>query len=155
MTRPIISDSRPSISSNRSQRKEVDFEAALLNPSKTLFISSSPNLDDDQPVFPSADTDAPDPIEKRSFEQDYNGGGATPVKGVGSPAIIPPTPSTPGHDSRRDSMASSDSAAKRLSKLKPLKALGMDGESVVAIAVLMVRGGSYGGQGFWSETLDF
>jgi hypothetical protein len=128
MTRPVVIDSRPSISSNRSQRREVDFEAALLNPTQTLFISSSPNLDDDSPIFTHPEPDAPDPINKRSFEQDFNGGGATPVKIVGLPAVIPPTPSTPGSNSRRDSMQSSDSAAKRLSKLKPLKALGMDGE---------------------------
>ena len=130
MTRPAVIDSRPSISSNRSQRREVDFEAALLNPTQTLFISSSPNLDDDTPVFSQAEPDAPDPIEKRSFEQDFNGGEATPVKSVGLPAVIPPTPSTPGSNSRRDSLQSSDSAARRLSKLKPLKALGMDGELV-------------------------
>lgn len=134
MTRPPIIDSRPSISSNRSQRKEVDFEAALLNPSQTLFISSSPNLDDDQPVFPSREADAPDPAQKRSFEEDYNHPDLTPVRGADSPAVIPPTPSTPGASgSRRDSLASTsvstDSPARRLSRLKPLKAVGMDGTS--------------------------
>ena len=143
MTRPVVIDSRPSISSNRSQRREVDFEAALLNPSQTLFISSSPNLEDDTPIFAQSTPGAPDPIEKRSFEQDFNGIGATPVKSVGLPAVIPPTPSTPGSNSRRDSMQSSDSAAKRLSKLKPLKALGMDGEFGITLQELMSRGGCY------------
>ena len=144
MTRPVVLDSRPSISSNRSQqRREVDFEAALLNPTQTLFISSSPNLDDDTPIFAQSTPGAPDPIEKRSFEQDFNGIGATPVKSVGLPAVIPPTPSTPGSNSRRDSMQSSDSAAKRLSKLKPLKALGMDGEFERFLLELTSRGGSY------------
>jgi hypothetical protein len=143
MTHPVVIDSRPSISSNRSQRREVDFEAALLNPTQTLFISSSPNLDDDTPIFAQSTPGAPDPIEKRSFEQDFNGIGATPVKSVGLPAVIPPTPSTPGSNSRRDSMQSSDSAAKRLSKLKPLKALGMDGELQRVLQKLMSRGGGY------------
>jgi hypothetical protein len=143
MTRPVVIDSRPSISSNRSQRREVDFENALLNPTQTLFISSSPNLDDDTPIFAQTTPGAPDPIEKRSFEQDFNGIGATPVKSVGLPAVIPPTPSTPGSNSRRDSMQSSDSAAKRLSKLKPLKALGMDGELQRVLQKLMSRGGGY------------
>ena len=143
MTRPVVIDSRPSISSNRSQRREVDFEAALLNPTQTLFISSSPNLDDDTPIFAQSTPGAPDPIEKRSFEQDFNGVGATPVKSVGLPAVIPPTPSTPGSNSHRDSMQSSDSAAKSLSKLKPLKALGMDGELQRVLQKLMSRGSCY------------
>jgi hypothetical protein len=135
MTRPPIPDSRPSVSSNRSQRREDDFEAALLNP-QTLFISSSPNLDVDQPVFPSREADAPDPAQKRSFEDDYNNPGVTPVKGATTPAVIPPTPTTPGtSNARRDSYASTtvstDSAARRLSRLKPLKAVGMDGRSIV------------------------
>lgn len=40
-------------------------------------------------------------------------------------------------------MQSSDSAAKRLSKLKPLKALGMDGEFGLTLQELMSRGGCY------------
>jgi hypothetical protein len=41
-------------------------------------------------------------------------------------------------------MASSDSAARRLSKLKPLKALGMDGMCKNCRQQLIYRGSSYG-----------
>lgn len=144
---------RPSTSSNRSFTKtEADFEAALLNPGATKFLSGSPVLGDDTGGFgdpletpprprqstsgsrrirDGGDRDAPVPVDKRSFEDDMrdgidkegsqsfkmNGGRkisnggvqadglvrresgseapSTP-KGIRSPSVIPPTPSSNG-----------------------------------------------------------
>jgi hypothetical protein len=95
---------RPSFSSNRSSRcTPADFEAALLDPHSTVFLSGSPNLGEEDPddsLTSRVDHDAPHPIEKKSYEEELNGlisGGVhTPVKGgsgVGL-GVIPPTPST-------------------------------------------------------------
>ena len=63
---------RPSISSGRSKKSGADFEAALLNPEKTVFLSVGPDLEGEGQVevSPKIDTDAPVPVEKRSFEED-------------------------------------------------------------------------------------
>lgn len=126
--RPSIAESRVSSSSNRS--READFEAALLN-AKTIFLSStSLTIDEGEPTYPSRDEDAPDPIEKRSFEQDYDQKLRTPTKNnFASPSIIPPTPSTPGTDGpSRASISTTDSQGRRISRIKPLKAVDMHGE---------------------------
>lgn len=92
---------RPSTSSNRSFRRTgADFEAALLDPTATMFLSGSPVLD--QEGFQSSpprkvDHDAPQPVEKRSFEEDLMVAAVTPAKKVG---VIPPTPSTFASDKR-------------------------------------------------------
>lgn len=119
-----------STSSNRS--RAADFEAALLN-ANTIFLSStSPTIDEGEPTFPQHDADAPDPVEKRSFEQDFDQELRTPTKNVASPSIIPPTPSTPGNDGpSRGSISTMDSGGNRVSRIKPLKAIDMHGESCI------------------------
>lgn len=128
MTRPSLSEPRPSISSTRS--READFEAALLNPAQTKYISSSPIIDEAEPTFPSRDADAPDPIGKRSFDEDLEQNLRTPVKNVASPSVIPPTPSTAGTErSRTSTSTSGDSGSgRRASRIKPMQAIDMHRE---------------------------
>lgn len=114
---PISDVPRPSISSNRSmKRSEADFEAALLNPTKTIFLKGSPVLDEDEGFGSprrlgviSGDVDAPVPVEKRSYEDDLRQLGRSSLdRGAGSSGtmvsnnikggqasfdVIPPTPS--------------------------------------------------------------
>ena len=66
---------RPSSSSSRQsmKRNQMDFEAALLNPNSTIFLSGSPNIGEDEPgSSPPRDVDqeAPQTVEKRSYEDD-------------------------------------------------------------------------------------
>lgn len=130
MMRPSLAEPRVSTSSNRS--READFEAALLN-AKTVFLSStSPRIEEGENTFSlrDEDEDAPEPVEKRSFEQDYDQELRTPTKNFASPSVIPPTPSTPGTDGpSRVSISTTDSSGRRNSKIKPLKAIDMHGES--------------------------
>jgi len=96
---PSPNPPRASISSNRSfRRTEADFEAALLNPAATIFLSAAPTLGEQLgPASPPRnDHDAPQPVEKRSFEEDMVPA-VTAVKNVG---VIPPTPSTMRSDRR-------------------------------------------------------
>lgn len=127
---PSPNPPRPSTSSNRSLRRtEADFEAVLLNPTATIFLSASNGRDDD-PVQASPpqkiDRDAPDPVEKRSFEDDLRRE-RTPAKRVG---LIPPTPSTAGEGSRSLGApgGSADSTPVRMvSSRKTGQSLGIDG----------------------------
>nr|XP_019008884.1 uncharacterized protein I206_06570 [Kwoniella pini CBS 10737]OCF47665.1 hypothetical protein I206_06570 [Kwoniella pini CBS 10737] len=129
---------RPSTSSNRSfKRSEADFEAALLDPKSTIFLSASPNnspiIENDEvksknlkssPFLGIAvDSNAPLPIEKHSFEEDLNNlkyDDESGKKGLGilmespltpdkngSIGIIPPTPSTIGNKNGRHNRRSS------------------------------------------------
>lgn len=125
MTRHAPADSRPSFSSNRS--READFEAALLHPSETIYLRSSPVIDEVEPTFASREADAPDPIGKRSFEEDYDQTVRTPIKNVTAPSVIPPTPSTAGTArSRTSTSISGDSGGgRRGSRVKPLQAIDM------------------------------
>lgn len=121
-----MSEPRPSTSSNRS--READFEAALLT-NRTVFLSTSnPTIEEGQAQSVQHDSDAPEPVSKRSFEQDYDDAARTPVKAVGSPAVIPPTPSTIGRGSVAGTSISNDSGGRRSSRIKPLMAVGMDGK---------------------------
>lgn len=107
---------RASSSSSRSRLTEADFEAALAK-ADTIFLKAGPDLAANGTVL-TRDEDAPDPIEKRSFEQDYR---STPL-----PSVIPPTPT--GSHKRHDSkatVASSESASKIRFNVK---AMGLDGE---------------------------
>ncbi|WRT65157.1 uncharacterized protein IL334_002100 [Kwoniella shivajii] len=86
---------RPSTSSNRSKRSEADFEAALLDPKSTIFLSAGPSNSYNEEDASTAtskltlgpsismkdkgkgqyfdhetDSDTPLPNEKRSFEED-------------------------------------------------------------------------------------
>lgn len=99
---PSPNPPRPSISSNRSARRTgADFEAALLDPKAIIFLSDTPTLGEKigsgSPPR-KVDHDAPQPVEKRSFEEDMNELTVTPVKQVGTPmnqvGVIPPTPAT-------------------------------------------------------------
>jgi hypothetical protein len=132
---------RASSSSSRSRLTEADFEAALAK-ADTLYLSGGPNLEADGTVT-TREEDAPDPIEKRSFEQDYR----SPK--LPSPGVIPPTPS-PSH-TRRDSratIASTDSATKL--RFKQLKAIGLDG-GYRCLKLADGRGGRNGGRGICKE----
>jgi hypothetical protein len=86
---------RVSTSSARSRKTAEDFEAALLHPTQTIFLSGSVTHDTPISSVPD-DHDAPIPIGKRSFEEDYEynlRAGATPTKGGGM-EVTPPTPTT-------------------------------------------------------------
>ena len=87
---------RPSFSSSRSgsgRKREVDFEAVLLNPNSTIFLHGSPHLSPtaEMPGEVSGkvqdQSDTPQTIEKRSYEEDLHGleqgaGPAGPVNDV-------------------------------------------------------------------------
>jgi len=106
---------RLSITSNRSNRRSgIDFESAL-NANDTIYISTSTPIGE-EPATPHMDNDAPEPIEKRSFEDDMKR--MTPVK-MSTPVVVPPTPSSSTRMSdRRVSTTAS-----------PLKSIGLDGTS--------------------------
>lgn len=128
---------RPSTSSNRSVRRTgADFEAALLKPTDTIFLSGSPSLGQELSTATPirvVDHDAPQPIEKRSFEEDLTRLTVTPVKKFG---VIPPTPS-PILSERRTSAVTTGSelsaTPSRVSIAGPKKvigqSLGIDGGS--------------------------
>lgn len=144
LARTTSGQPRVSTSSNRSRPTADDFEAALRDPGKTLFLSSTPQAvvsalpgmgaSPDttphagfeatmQPV-PEYNADRPEPVPKRSFEEDLRdlGGPArrpsvpglqsTPQKSgaaPGFPGVIPPTPSTADTFIRRESVATTGS----------------------------------------------
>ncbi|OCF37757.1 hypothetical protein I316_00884 [Kwoniella heveanensis BCC8398] len=183
--------SRPSTSSNRSLRRtEADFEAALLDPKSTVFISAGPSTSFDrdtdsdriEKLGPPAhltlsstasassngngngsldyhhsrrrpseaevelDPDAPLPIEKRSFEEDLlelgrnrDGraglgiglGFGSPVRGMQTPGVIPPTPSTQRHARRGSQMTTgsvTSGTSDTPSRRRASKSLGIDAE---------------------------
>ncbi|WVQ68851.1 uncharacterized protein L199_007060 [Kwoniella botswanensis] len=149
---------RPSTSSNRSlKRSEADFEAALLDPKSTLFLSAgSPIGEDDND--PNANTklkkyndpNAPLPVEKTSFEDDLNNlknrglgilmeSPSSPTKRNSNIGVIPPTPSTIGTErrhNRRASQMTNDSGYQSSgysdtttpSRRRASKSLGIDAE---------------------------
>lgn len=99
------------------KRSEADFEAALLNPTSTIFLKASPILEQESSIdsprrvnLSLGDVDAPIPVEKRSYEDDLRqmerlsedrGVDGSPSAGVkngqmnggASFDVIPPTPS--------------------------------------------------------------
>lgn len=112
---------RPSISSGRSKKSEADFEAALLNPNQTIFLSAGPHVEHEEGVSPSLDGDAPVPVEKRSYDDDLKSIGRKSQNGAAGEGdtkergrrkdhwertpelegqevfgVIPPTPTAPG-----------------------------------------------------------
>nr|XP_019047599.1 hypothetical protein I302_04215 [Kwoniella bestiolae CBS 10118]OCF26529.1 hypothetical protein I302_04215 [Kwoniella bestiolae CBS 10118] len=150
---------RPSTSSNRSlKRSEADFEAALLDPKSTLFLSAGSPIaeDDDRPLNTiKTDPNAPLPIEKTSFEDDLNNlkyqkegtarglgilmeSPSSPTKRTNNIGVIPPTPSTIGNTSRhhrRSSQMTNDSGYQSSgysestpSRRRASKSLGIDAE---------------------------
>ena len=95
--------------SGRSKKSGADFEAALLNPTRTIFLSAGPDLEEDG-ISPRIEGDSPIPVEKRSYEDDLKlAGRTTPDRVTKEPGddrttpkveegvfgVIPPTP-TPG-----------------------------------------------------------
>ncbi|ORY21480.1 hypothetical protein BCR39DRAFT_562651, partial [Naematelia encephala] len=126
---------RASTSSSRSAlRTGADFEAALLDPGSTIFLSGSPRLGEPEirlVEIPVHTPDAPLPVEKRSFESDLRGLAiSTPVKGLASPGVIPPTPSPSSGQKKLSSHATMDSIESTTSirRVKLGPALGIDAE---------------------------
>ena len=95
--RPISSSSRQSVRS-----REDDFEAALLNPQSTIYLSGSSNVEEspeDELEPPSSplkrgeeDADAPQPVEKRSYEEDF--------KALTRPGVLRPASPSPNINGR-------------------------------------------------------
>lgn len=157
-TRPSTSaPTRPSSSSARARRGGPDFEAALRDPSSTLFLSGGPSIAAHSPGEPSRKAsmrakaaasrgvDVENGEMDRSFDEDMARLAITPRKNSGQASIVAGGArlDTLSPSASRMSDASGSTTPTRSSRHRPMKSIGIDGALRYQLTV--------GRMGRWAE----